>query len=236
MTTGSWREELIHSLSQTNSAEHVFAQTVARAKALGFEHCSYGLCFAFPITQPQVRILDTYPAPWRVRYREQGYVSTDPTVLHGMKSPMPVVWEALSAHNRRLWEEARGHGLVHGWSRSSRGGLGVIGVFSVCRDVESISVKELDEIEPHLVWLSEHAHLGISQRLTAQAVPRKALSAREIEVLRWTADGKTAAEIGAILQLTERTVNFHVGNVTEKLGVSNKTAAVLRAAMFGWLS
>jgi LuxR family transcriptional regulator, quorum-sensing system regulator SolR len=30
-------------------------------------------------------------------------------------------------------------------------------------------------------------------------------------VLRWSAEGKTAEDIGHILHLTERTVNFHIG-------------------------
>jgi LuxR family quorum-sensing system transcriptional regulator SolR len=35
------------------------------------------------------------------------------------------------------------------------------------------------------------------------------LTTRERDVLRWTSEGKTSAEIGEILHMTERTVNFH---------------------------
>jgi len=59
------------------------------------------------------------------------------------------------------------------------------------------------------------------------------LSDREIDVLRWTAEGKTSAEIAVILDISERTVNFHVNSVVAKLGATNKTSAAVRAAMLG---
>jgi LuxR family transcriptional regulator, quorum-sensing system regulator SolR len=59
------------------------------------------------------------------------------------------------------------------------------------------------------------------------------LSDREIDVLRWTAEGKTSAEIATILDISERTVNFHVNSVVAKLGATNKTSAAVRAAMLG---
>jgi DNA-binding CsgD family transcriptional regulator len=60
-----------------------------------------------------------------------------------------------------------------------------------------------------------------------------ALTHREVEILKWCAAGKTAAEIGTILNLKCRTVNFHVGRAVHKMGVSNKTAAAVQAALSG---
>src|ERR1700733_13038488 len=53
---------------------------------------------------------------------------------------------------------------------------------------------------------------------------------REVEVLAWTARGKTSAEIAKILDLTKRTVDFHIDNAREKLGAATRTEAVLKAA------
>jgi LuxR family quorum-sensing system transcriptional regulator SolR len=58
-------------------------------------------------------------------------------------------------------------------------------------------------------------------------------AAREREVLRWAAEGKTAAEIGGILGIAERTVNFHIRNIFEKLGAANKVQAVVKAISGG---
>ena len=54
------------------------------------------------------------------------------------------------------------------------------------------------------------------------------LTAREAEVLRWVAAGKSDAQIGAILRISARTVQKHLQNVYDKLGVENRTAAANR--------
>jgi len=59
------------------------------------------------------------------------------------------------------------------------------------------------------------------------------LSLREREVLRWAAEGKTSYEIGMILGLTERTINFHVASAITKLNASNKTHAAVKAVLLG---
>ena len=57
-----------------------------------------------------------------------------------------------------------------------------------------------------------------------------ALTAREDEVLRWLGRGKTDKDIGGILGISPRTVHKHLQRIYEKLGVENRTAAVVRAA------
>jgi LuxR family transcriptional regulator, quorum-sensing system regulator BjaR1 len=50
-----------------------------------------------------------------------------------------------------------------------------------------------------------------------------------MEVLTWTAAGKTSWEIGEILHISHRTVDFHHGSIMQKLGTHNKTQAVVIA-------
>jgi DNA-binding response OmpR family regulator len=57
-----------------------------------------------------------------------------------------------------------------------------------------------------------------------------ALNEREVEVLTWAARGKTSMEIGQILGLTKRTIDFHIDNAREKLGAATRTEAVIKAA------
>ncbi len=56
------------------------------------------------------------------------------------------------------------------------------------------------------------------------------LSDRELEVLTWSARGKTSDEIASILNLSKRTVDFHIDNARDKLGVATRTQAVVKAA------
>ncbi len=55
------------------------------------------------------------------------------------------------------------------------------------------------------------------------------LTPREREVLAWVARGKSAWEIGEILDITKRTVDEHVQTTVRKLGAINRTHAVALA-------
>ena len=61
-------------------------------------------------------------------------------------------------------------------------------------------------------------------------------SEREIEVLKLAAKGMSNKEIAAELSLGVRTVQSHLGNIFDKLGVNSRTEAVLRALKEGWIS
>jgi len=62
---------------------------------------------------------------------------------------------------------------------------------------------------------------------------RQALSVRELEVLRWLGEGKKSYDIGIILDISHRTVDFHVKNITKKLNVVTRAQAVATALKAG---
>ena len=64
---------------------------------------------------------------------------------------------------------------------------------------------------------------------------RPALTGREAEVLTLLAEGRTAQKIGAELHLSEATIKTHLHNLYEKLGVSDRAAAVATAMRWGLL-
>jgi DNA-binding CsgD family transcriptional regulator len=69
---------------------------------------------------------------------------------------------------------------------------------------------------------------GPAQRETAALLHPCApggLSAREIDVVRLVAEGRTNPEIAATLFLSEKTVARHLSNIFAKLDVSSRTAA-----------
>jgi DNA-binding response OmpR family regulator len=74
----------------------------------------------------------------------------------------------------------------------------------------------------------------IAARLRRVAGPerqpmRSDLVQRELETLTWAARGKTSAEIGEILGLSKRTVDFHIERARGKLGVATRMQAVMKA-------
>jgi len=57
------------------------------------------------------------------------------------------------------------------------------------------------------------------------------LNAREVQTLALVAQGKTSAEIAAILGMTKRTVDFHLDNARVKLKAVTRTQAATKAAI-----
>ncbi|RBB40059.1 hypothetical protein DPV79_12470 [Burkholderia reimsis] len=66
-------------------------------------------------------------------------------------------------------------------------------------------------------------------------VRARSLTAREKEGLKWTAAGKTYADIGLIPSIHDRTAKFYPMNVMRKLRAANKAEAVMKATMIGFL-
>ena len=71
--------------------------------------------------------------------------------------------------------------------------------------------------------------------LQPKAKQMSRLTSRELEVLGWSMEGKSAWAVGQILAISERTVNFHVQSACRKLGVRSKHQAVVRALNQGLL-
>jgi DNA-binding CsgD family transcriptional regulator/tetratricopeptide (TPR) repeat protein len=99
-----------------------------------------------------------------------------------------------------------------------------------CRSLgdEEAAQLELESARATFAHLGARPDLHRVERLMhpAQVVGLHGLSAREIEVLRLIAAGKTNHAIATELFLSERTVHRHVSNIFDKLGVHSRAAAV----------
>ncbi len=59
------------------------------------------------------------------------------------------------------------------------------------------------------------------------------LSDRELEIVLLMVEGKSTQEISAALSIAESTVKFHINNILSKLGVNDRTQAVIAAMKRG---
>jgi two-component system NarL family response regulator len=67
----------------------------------------------------------------------------------------------------------------------------------------------------------------------ATSLHREPLTAREVEVLQFLADGKSNKEISTALTISEATVKSHLGNIFRKLDVLSRTEAIATASKRG---
>jgi LuxR family quorum-sensing system transcriptional regulator SolR len=234
-----WQENQIQALITNQSDHQLFQAICVLGNELGFDYCAYGLRMPLPLMEPKVFMLNNYPEDWQRQYQANNYLAIDPTVKHATNSLLPLIWtDDLFVQTRDLWEEAHSFGVRFGWAQSIRDFNGVVSMLTLARSNESISETELNAKRIEVAWLTQMAHEGMSKCLNISRIIPEAsarLSKREIEVLQWTAVGKTSGEISSILNIAERTVNYHINHTIAKLNVVNKTAAAIKAATLGLL-
>jgi DNA-binding NarL/FixJ family response regulator len=63
--------------------------------------------------------------------------------------------------------------------------------------------------------------------------PSITLTDREQEAMTWVARGKSSNDIAVLMNVSERTANFHVNNVIQKLGVATRVQAAIRCVLLG---
>lgn len=207
-------------------------------RALGFDHLAYGVRFRYPLSNPRITMLNSYPEQWRSLYTERRYLEIDPIVINGTVSQIPIIWsEHYSGATGEFWEEARRFDIVQGWSQSSTDRHGAQSLLSFARGDEALGFAELSVHAARLSFLAHAGHEYMCRLLARDLYSEDAgeLSSREIEVLRWTAEGKTSGEVSTLMSISERTVNFHTYNAMAKLNCANKTATTVKAAILGLL-
>lgn len=97
----------------------------------------------------------------------------------------------------------------------------------------------IDFDEAAILWEKHGSEIQLYAQifqLKANALPMplegKRLTARQREVLQWVAAGKTSAEAAVILGITPATVEKHLRQIRDTLGVSTTTQAVLHAELY----
>ena len=219
-----------------NSEQEVFDQIVRIAKNIGFEYCSYGIRLPTPILKPKIVLFNNCPANRNMPCHESQL--SNPNIQNCLESSLPVLWtEKFYADNSPFSERLRSYGIRYGWTHFSRDAQGTIGSLALASCNEEITERDMHLNQVEIGWLTHYGHAAMAKFLIPKYVPESVttITAREREVLLWTAEGKTAYEIGKILDVTTRTVNFHVQNLLIKLRATNKIQATIKAEKFGLL-
>jgi DNA-binding CsgD family transcriptional regulator len=181
--------------------------------------------------------IDNAPDAYRQSFDDEGRL--DPVMQHCKRHSTPIIW------NQDTYLEG---GLIEKWEKQAafgyRTGVGMAlhlpdgKHFMIGVDRDQALPRhptELTRIVADLQLFAVHAQDAAMRLLVPveQAVDVPQLTARELEALRWTMDGKTAWEVGAILGISERTAVLHVNNAMHKLGCTSKHQAVIKALRLG---
>ena len=175
---------------------------------------------------------------WLKHYRVSQLAEDDPLVKAALQSQRPISWkdasklaikiDASAFRNSEFRKHAKASGLENGYIFSKRSqyvnqALAVKAVTTGSRPITERQGQMLNILLPHL------NEILIRQGFSTAADP----SSREQEVLRWATAGKSNWEVAQILNISERTVKFHLRNIYRKLEVNNRSHAVAEAIRLG---
>lgn len=226
--------DLYSDIEAAHSRDDLVALVSSAATKLGFTYWAYGVKPRFPPGLSGVETIDAYPTGWMDYYRQAGFLSVDTSISLAVSRGTTIMWsEAKTAASGSFWGHASDFGLEVGLAHPVWDRAGALGLLSLSRGSTPVTASELKSIAHSVTWISALLHAKMTALKGDDASPIADLSERELEVLRWTASGKTAAEIGSITGITTRTVNFHVGNILMKLNAQNKIQAAIRGLSLG---
>ncbi|VYU76401.1 transcriptional regulator SdiA [Metakosakonia massiliensis] len=231
----TWRREMQLRFQEMTNTDAVYSMLQQQTQLLEFDYFSLCVRHPVPFTRPKISMQSSYPQEWTAQYLAENYFAIDPVLKaeNFLQGHLP--WsDYLFRDAPEFWQAARDHGLRKGITQCLMLPNHALGFLSVSRSMLHGQGRRDDEIELRLRILVE---LGLATliRLGDDMVsaPEMKFSKREREILQWTAEGKTSAEIAMILSISENTVNFHQKNMQKKFNAPNKTQIACYAAATG---
>ncbi|MFC0245891.1 helix-turn-helix transcriptional regulator [Falsochrobactrum ovis] len=188
----------------------------------------------------------TVPTNWATRYASKNYFVVDPI----FQEDAPYFRNDASGIVRDLKEDADicpavaellqdaekhsiGNVFIAVSARNPKGAPGCT-LFSFDMDEGEDRKQFVARLRPRLLSLSGLIHNALCGCKDPSAVA-SLLTPREIDCLRWAANGKTDGEIAEILNIARWTVVTYLQNAKIKLNCSNRTSAVATALSLGFI-
>jgi DNA-binding CsgD family transcriptional regulator len=217
-----------------------FRSVVIRfAQQLGFDTVSAMVVVDKPGMAAEFAAVHNTPMAFEQSFESLDLARRDPVMQHCRRNTMPIVWTQktyLSAGAIDMWDNQAQYGYRNGIAMALHMPDGRHFTIGVDRDLALPGdPAEMTRMVADLQLFAVHAQDTAMRLLVSEGAQPEcpALTPRELEVLRWTMDGKTAKAIGSLLNVTERTAVAHLQNAMLKLNVNSKHLAVLKALRLG---
>ena len=184
----------------------------------------------------QVVLLKKWPRGWFDIYAREDYVAQRshhpplpeyrPSLSNGREAPYDRAGEPRAAE---IMERATDFRMKEGFCLPIHG----INGYEACFSMSGVDLDLSSRTKPALHLMAMYAFERARELLKPSLHAGSGLlTPRERETLLWAAAGKSAADTGEILGITERTVTAHIASACQKLDAANKTQAVARALQY----
>lgn len=183
-------------------------------------------------------IFSTYPKEWLAIYQEQKLYHIDPIIHHAKSTIKPFAWQSvikdIRTQDQQYFKLAKQYGIDDGYTFIVNDALGnSVFLNLLCDSKSSVDIAYFDTHCSKLqMLLIELYDLYLQEKKSVEYYRTKAyllLSEKEIRVLVLGAKGLKYKEIALRLNISERTVKFHIQKIVEKLNVQSAKHAFLRS-------
>ena len=214
-------------------------EIVRFSQRLGFNYVSAMTVVDHSLTNSEFNNVHNSPLAYTQSFNDTGQARRDPVMQHCKRDTVPIIWNQdtyVSRGQGDLWEHQAHFGYHTGVALALHLPEGRHFFMGVDRDKAlsnkpSTMTRIVAELQLFAVHAQDAAFRIFGPPVQKPDVP--SLTPRELEALRWTMDGKTAWEVGAIMSISERTAVLHLQNAMHKLGCNAKHQAVLKAIRLG---
>tara|TARA_R110000868_G_scaffold218576_2_gene469224 strand:- start:148058 stop:148795 length:738 start_codon:yes stop_codon:yes gene_type:complete len=211
---------------------------------MGFPLWAYQTQSEIILEKSQPVIVHNYPKKWVKYYVENNFTDVDPVMTYGSKLVTPFQWShltkgiELSKDTLEFNSLASDFGMRDGLAIPLLGANGRISMLSLVADVKNTALSAmLNQNRDQIMALSFAFH-SIAKDFIKDGhliINKIKLTSRESECLLWTAKGKSSWEVGMILNISERTVVFHINNAKNKFNVTSKYHLIVKAILEGYI-
>ena len=235
MATVNGLENILATLEQANSLEHMQAISEALRDNLGVDHVAYH----WVDSAGDQYGCGTYSVEWQHRYIEQNYQRLDPVVVGCFQRFHPVDWKQLdwsSKAARAFQLEAMDYGIGNqGFSVPVRGPNGQFALFTVNHSCDDDTWEAFTEKHRRSLILIAHFLNQKALEFEPDRQPdiAQSLSPREVDAMTLLAIGYSRAQVANTLSISEHTLRVYIESARFKLGALNTTHAVARALTRG---
>lgn len=163
----------------------------------------------------------------------------DVVLKHVTRTSLLGVWDAAlyqHAGQGELYVAMSEYGLEQGVCLALRlpHGRNFIVSFDVDRSIRR-DAASLAPVIAQVQLFAIHLHEAAWVRSEGASLDESPLTQDEVQVLQWTLAGKTANEVGKLLNMTEASVAKYGHLAATKLGCAGKHQAAARALHLGWI-
>jgi LuxR family transcriptional regulator, quorum-sensing system regulator CciR len=227
---------LLDQITRARGIEQLRAAIMGSLAAVGF-HAAY---FVAPVSidrQVGRQFFNIgFPLSWQRRYRER-FRLVDPLPDLALRYERVFRWSDVMALPELTPEEIRYVRLMARYSRVDGVGVGCFGpqarsgFMAAGRPADRDALRYTNLLRVQTI--GQMSFLRYAELVRPFDTEAPALSRREMDVMRWLAGGKSNSVIAEILGIQKSSVDVYVRRIFDKLGVSDRTTASVRALALG---